>query len=100
MSLENIAQPGSRVVRLSDRIFDSAALLLLAVGVIFFAAGRSSLTRLASGDFQRQEGVSMVTIAERYDGQTRTGLWLIGAGLVAGVAAASRYRLRPRKYSK
>lgn len=97
MSLETVAQGvhrqgRSRAVRFSDRIFDTAAVILLAVGIGFFATGRSSLSRLAAGEFERQEGVSMVTIAERHDGQTRLGLWLIGSGLVVGVAAASRYR--------
>lgn len=97
MSLETTAQlTERRQVRFSDRVFDAAAVLLLVIGVSFFAVGRSSLTRLAAEEFERQDGVSMVAIAERYDGQTKLGLWLIGTGLVAGVVAASRYRLRPR----
>jgi hypothetical protein len=97
MSLETPAVASRRAaVRPSDRLWDLAALVLLAGGTLLFAVGRQSLKGLAQGTYQVPAGVTWVSRAERHDAQTRWGGGLVAAGLVAGIAAASRHVLARR----
>lgn len=99
MSLESQTVPGPRssAIRASDRAWDLFAVLLLSGGVLLFALGRASLGSLAHGTYDAPTQGSWVSAAEHHDAQTRWGAWLIGAGLVAGTAAAGRHVLARRR---
>ena len=83
---------------MQDRLFDLAALALLAGGIMLFAIGRQSLTQLADAGYDAPPaGVSWVSRADLHASQTRWGIWLAGGGLILSVAAALRHRSRRRR---
>jgi hypothetical protein len=100
MSLDtpSVRRSPQPAVRLQDRLFDIAALALLAGGVLLFAIGRQSLTRLADARYEAPPaGVSWVSRTDLHVSQTRWGAWLAGAGLILSVAAALRHGSRRRR---
>lgn len=88
------------VPRSAERVGDYVAITLLAAGVALFAFGRRSLTDIAQGRHPAPIGQSWVSLAERYDAQTRWGLWIAGIGLAVGLLSSLRYvwrRARARR---
>lgn len=85
-----------QAVRLADRIWDTAAVVLIAVGVALFAFARRALLSLAAGTYEMPEGMSYVARTDFHVTQSRIALWLIAVGVIVGAAAALRHRMRTR----
>jgi hypothetical protein len=78
----------------ADRLIDSAALLMLLGGVALFAFARQALTGIANGTRATPIGMSAVAVADFHVAQSKMGLWLIALGVMVGIAAAVRHKLR------
>lgn len=78
----------------ADRVLDAAALLMVLGGVGLFAFARSALTGIGSGTRAMPEGISSVTVTDFYVAQSKMGLWIIGFGVMMGLVAAVRHKLR------
>lgn len=78
----------------ADRIIDAAALLLVAGGVGLFLFARQSLTAIGDGTRDMPKGVSAVAVADFHVAQSKMGLWIVAVGVLVGVVAAVRHRLR------
>lgn len=89
--------PPKRDVRLADRIWDAASVLLIGSGVGLFAYARRALQSLAAGTYEVPPGVWYTARADLHVTQSRIALWLIAVGVIVGVVAALRHRMRPRK---
>ncbi len=87
---------GTRRVRASDRFWDAAALILVAFGVVLFFFARHALSALASGTYHTPNGVTYVSRTDLHVAQTRMAIWFIVMGVLVGVTAAARHRLRER----
>jgi hypothetical protein len=98
MPLHSVASvPGERhrrPVRLIDRIWDAIAVLLVIGGVAFFFVARRALTALANGSYDVPAGTSWVSRADLHVAQSRLAIWIIVLGMLVGVVAALRHRLR------
>lgn len=73
---------------------DASALLLVLGGIGLFAFARNALTEIGAGTRVMPRGVSAVAVADLHVAQSRMGLWVVGLGVLVGVAAAVRHRLR------
>jgi len=80
--------------RLADRLWDAAALLFLLAGVALFAYSRRVLTSIGDGTYEMPQGVSAVSRTDLHVAQSRLGMALIVIGVLVGVAAAVRHRLK------
>jgi hypothetical protein len=80
--------------RLADRLWDGAALIFVLGGAGLFAYSRRVLTSIGDGTYPMPEGVSAVARTDMHVAQSRLGLALIVIGVLVGVAAAVRHRLR------
>lgn len=89
-----IAPP--RAVNLADRLWDATAVFLIGGGVGLFAYARSALQSMAAGTYDLPPGVSAVAQTDLHVTQSRLGLWLVAVGVIVGVVAALRHRMRPR----
>jgi hypothetical protein len=78
----------------ADRIIDAAALLFLTSGVLLFAFARNALIGLANDTRYVPEGMSAVAVTDFHVAQSKMGLVLVGLGIVVGIAAAVRHKLR------
>ena len=77
-----------------DRITDAAALLLVLGGIALFAFARSRLTGIgAETDLLPRDGTA-VALTDFHVAQSRMGLFIIALGVLVGVAAAVRHRLK------
>lgn len=79
-----------------DRVTDAAALLLVLGGIGLFAYARHALTGIGQGTYEMPKGVSAVAVADLHVAQSHLGLWIVGVGVLVGIAAALRHRLRQR----
>jgi hypothetical protein len=79
---------------LADRIVDATALLFLVSGVGLFAFARNALTGLANDTRYVPEGMSAVAVTDMHVGQSKLGLILLAIGILVGIAAAVRHKLR------
>ena len=77
-----------------ERTVDFAALVLVLGGIGLFAFARKALIDIGDGTRVAPEGVSAVSIADFHVAQSRMGLFIVGLGLLVGVAAAVRHRLK------
>lgn len=80
--------------RLTDRIWDAVALAVLIGGVGLFAFARRALTRIGEGTYEMPAGVSALAQTDLHVAQSRMGLFVIGLGVLLGVVAAIRHKLR------
>lgn len=80
--------------RLADRLWDAAALLFVVCGVYLFASSRRALTSIGDGTYAMPPGISAVARTDMHVAQSRLGLALGAIGVLVGVAAAVRHRLR------
>lgn len=80
--------------RLSDRIWDAAALALVIGGVAVFAAARRALTSIGEGTYVMPPGVSAVAQADLHVAHSRLGIFIVCLGVVTGILAAARHRWR------
>ena len=77
-----------------DRIVDAAALLLVLGGIALFAFARSRLSGIgAETDLLPRDGTA-VALTDFHVAQSRMGLFVIALGVLLGIAAAVRHRLR------
>jgi hypothetical protein len=78
----------------ADRVLDAAALLMVLGGITLFAFARNALTGIGSGTRAMPEGISAVTVTDFHVAQSKMGLWVVGFGVMVGIVAAVRHRLR------
>jgi hypothetical protein len=78
----------------ADRVLDATALLMVLGGISLFAFARSALTGIGSGTRAMPDGMSAVTVTDFHVAQSKMGLWIIGLGVMVGIAAAVRHKLR------
>ena len=79
---------------IEDRIIDAAALLLVLAGVGLFAFARHALTGIGAGTRETPQGISAVAVTDFHVVQSTLGLWIVGVGVLVGVVAAVRHRVR------
>ncbi len=80
--------------RLADRLTDATAILLVLGGIGLFAFARTALTGIANGTRAMPRGMSAVAVTDFHVAQSRLGLWIVVVGVLVGVVAAIRHRLR------
>jgi hypothetical protein len=78
----------------SDRVTDAVALLLVLGGIGLFAFARRALTGIANGTREIPEGISAVAVTDLHVAQSTMGLAIVGIGVLVGMVAAVRYKLR------
>jgi hypothetical protein len=81
-------------VRLADRLMDAAAALLLLLGIGLFFFARRALDALGTGTYDKPDGVTWVSRADLHAAQSRLAIWVIVVGVLVGIAAAVRHKLR------
>jgi hypothetical protein len=94
--LESVPATPQPVVRPADRLWDLAALTLVVGGAGLFVFARRALASLGDGTYTVAKGVTYVSRADYHLAQTRIGSYCIAMGVVVGVVAALRHRLRAR----
>jgi hypothetical protein len=77
-----------------DRIIDAFAVLLVLGGVGLFAYARSALTGIGNETSLLPTNGTAVDLADYYVAQSRMGLFVVGLGVLVGVAAAVRHKLK------
>jgi hypothetical protein len=80
--------------RTTDRILDAIALFVLLGGLATFFLARSALTSVGEGTYTIPQGVSAVAQTDLLVAQSRLGLVIVVVGVLLGVAAAVRHKLR------
>jgi hypothetical protein len=78
----------------ADRIIDATALLMVAGGIGLFAYARQALTSIGDGTRDMPKGVSAVAVADFHVAQSKMGLFIVCLGVLVGLIAAVRHRLR------
>jgi hypothetical protein len=78
----------------ADRVLDATALLMVLGGIVLFAFARSALTGIGSGSRAMPEGMSAVAVTDFHVAQSKMGLYIVILGVLVGVVAAVRHRLR------
>ena len=63
-------------------------------GIGLFAFARRALTGIGNGTRQMPEGISAVTVTEFHVAQSSIALWIVGVGVMVGVVAAVRHRVK------
>lgn len=63
-------------------------------GISLFAFARSALTGIGNGTRQIPEGTSAVTVTQFHVAQSSIALWIVGLGVMVGIAAAVRHRVK------
>ena len=87
-------KPARAVPSSADRVLDATALLMVLGGIGLFAFARSALTRIGSGTRAMPDGISAVTVTDFHVAQSKMGMWIIGFGVMVGIVAAVRHKLR------
>ena len=75
-------------------MIDAAALITVLGGICLFAFARHALTGIANGTRTMPRGISAVAVTDFHVAQSKMGLWIVGLGVLVGVIAAVRHRLR------
>ncbi|HEY5547183.1 MAG TPA: hypothetical protein VIK50_14115 [Gemmatimonadaceae bacterium] len=78
----------------ADRVIDAAALVMVLGGIGLFAFARNALTGIGDGTRLMPAGLSAVAVADLQVAQSTMGLWMVGLGVLVGIVAAVRHRLR------
>jgi hypothetical protein len=86
--------PTRAAVRPVDRLWDLAALILVAGGVAFFLFARHAMDKLAEGTYRVPKGVLLVSRADLHLAQSRMAVWMVGMGVLVGIASAARHSLK------
>jgi hypothetical protein len=86
--------PTKKRVHPTHRMWDIAALVLVACGVGLFFLARQAIRAIATGSYDVPSGMSHVAMTDLRVAQTRLGLWLVAFGVAIGVVAALKHRLR------
>jgi hypothetical protein len=80
--------------RSTDRIIDAVALLMVLGGIGLFAFARQALSAIGNGTRATPPGLSAVAITDFHVAQSKMGLWIVGLGVLVGLVAAIRHKLR------
>jgi hypothetical protein len=75
-------------------MIDATALLMVLGGIALFAFARQALTGIGAGTRDMPEGISAVAVTDFHVAQSRLGLWIVGLGVLVGVVAAVRHKLK------
>ena len=75
-------------------MMDAAALFMVLGGIALFTFARQALTGIGAGTRDMPVGISAVAVTDFHVAQSRMGLFIVGVGVLVGVAAALRHRLR------
>ena len=78
----------------ADRFIDAIALLMVLGGTAMFFFARSALTGIGEGTRLAPPGTSAVAYADFQVAQSKLGIWVIGVGVLVGIVAAVRHKLR------
>lgn len=78
----------------TDRIIDATALFMVVGGLGLFAFARQALTGIGNETRDMPQGISAVAVADFHVAQSKMGLWIVGLGVLVGIVAAIRHRLR------
>ena len=78
----------------ADRVLDVTALLMVLGGIILFAFARSALTGIGNGSRTAPAGMSAVAVADFHVAQSKMGLFIVALGVLLGLVAAVRHKLR------
>ncbi len=78
----------------ADRVLDATALLMVLGGIVLFAFARNALTGIGGGTRAMPEGVSAVAVTDFHVAQSKMGLFVVMLGVLVGVVAAVRHRIR------
>jgi hypothetical protein len=78
----------------ADRVLDVTALLMVLGGIVLFAFARSALTGIGNGSRTAPAGMSAVSVADFHVAQSKMGLFIVVLGVMFGVVAAVRHKLR------
>jgi hypothetical protein len=78
----------------ADRMMDAASLLMVLGGISLFAFARQALTGIGAGTRDMPSGISAVAVTDFHVAQSRMGLFIVAVGVLVGVVAALRHRLR------
>ena len=78
----------------ADRILDASALLMVLGGIALFAFARNALTGIGGGTRAMPEGISAVAVTDFHVAQSKMGLFIVMLGVLVGVVAAVRHRIR------
>jgi len=63
-------------------------------GIALFAFARNALTDIGGGTRAMPEGVSAVVVTDFHVAQSKMGLFIVMLGVMVGVIAAVRHRIR------
>ena len=77
-----------------DRVWDAAALAFVLGGIGLFAFARRALAGLGAGTYEVPKDVSAVARADFHMAQSRFAIWCIAVGILVGVVAAIRHRMK------
>jgi hypothetical protein len=77
-----------------DRIIDAIAILTVLGGIALYAYARKSLIGMGNELPILPKDGTAVALADFYVAQSRMGLFIVSLGVLVGVAAAVRHRLR------
>ena len=77
----------------ADRFIDAVALLMVLGGITMFSFARSALTGFCDGRRVPPSGEA-VAYADFQVAKSKIGLWVLGAGVLLGIVAAVRHKMR------
>jgi hypothetical protein len=83
-----------REVHFTDRLWDAVAVLVAGSGVVLFAVARRALNALGDGTYDVPAGITAVSRADFHAAQSRFAMWLVAVGVLCGVVAAIKHRMR------
>ena len=78
----------------TDRLIDATALLMVLGGIGLFAFARNALNGIGNGTRKMPDGISAVTVTQFHVAQSSIALWIVGLGVMVGIAAAVRHRVK------
>ena len=78
----------------ANRVLDATALLMVLGGIALFAFARNALNGIGGGTRTMPEGVSAVVVTDFHVAQSKMGLFVVMLGVMVGVIAAVRHKLR------
>jgi hypothetical protein len=78
----------------ADRVLDATALLMVLGGIGLFAFARNALTGIGGETRAMPEGISAVAVTDFHVAQSKMGLFIVTLGVMVGVIAAVRHRIR------
>ena len=75
-------------------MLDATALLMVLGGIALFAFARSALMGIGGGTRAIPAGISAVQVTDFHVAQSKMGLFVVMLGVLVGVVATVRHKLR------